>query len=229
MTAFKAIAFDYDGTLFDTRPAIIHCISRAFEETGRRKPAEDAVWQTVRSGVALPDTFLMLDEGLRGDRAALQDHIHIYRTIYLDEGTSLIRPFAGAKEVLHELHGRGIKCLVVSNKGMAAIRRSLDENGLSSLIDLVLGDEPGLPRKPDPAMLTDRVLPRYPQFDRQQILIVGDTETDILFAQRSGTTCCWASYGYGDADRCRALAPQHEISSITQLLSLIAGHRTATG
>lgn len=222
MTAFKAIAFDYDGTLFDTRPAIIHCIARAFEETGRRKPADDAVWQTVRSGVALPDTFAMLDEGLRADRAALQNHVHIYRSIYLAEAASLLRPFAGTKEVLRELHGRGVKNLIVSNKGTAAIRRSLDDNGLSSLIDLVLGDEPGLPRKPDPAMLTEHVLPRYPHFDRQHILVVGDTEADILFAQRSGTTCCWASYGYGEADRCRALAPQHEISSIAQVLPLIA-------
>lgn len=229
MTAFKAIAFDYDGTLFDTRPAIIHCIARAFEKTGRRKPADEAAWQTIRSGVALPDTFAMLDEGLRADRAALQNHVQIYRTIYLDEGTSLLRPFAGAKQVLHELHGRGIKNLIVSNKGTAAIRRSLDDNGLTSAIDLVLGDEPGLPRKPDPAMLTDHVLPRYPQLDRQHILVVGDTEADILFARRSGTTCCWASYGYGDAERCRALMPQHEISSIAQLLPLLAGRRTPAG
>lgn len=229
MTVFKVIAFDYDGTLFDTRPAIIHCIARAFEESGRPKPADDAVWQTVRSGIALQDTFLMLDRDLRADRAALQDRVRIYRTIYLDEGTALLRPFAGAKDVLHELHSRGIKCLIVSNKGIAAIRRSLAENGLNSFIDLVLGDEPGLPRKPDPAMMTDHVLPRYPQFDRQDILVVGDTEADILFAQRSGTTCCWASYGYGEAGRCRALAPRHEISSIAQLLPLIEASRTATG
>jgi phosphoglycolate phosphatase len=227
MTVFKAIAFDYDGTLFDTRSAIVHCIARAFEKTGRPKPAEHAVWQTIRRGFALQDTFLMLDESLCADRAVLQDHIHTYRTIYLDEGTSLLKPFAGTKEVLRALHDRGMKSLIVSNKGSAAIRRSLDENGLSAFVDLVLGDEPGLPRKPDPEMLTEHVLPRYPQFHRENILVVGDTEADILFAQRSGTTCCWASYGYGEAKRCRALAPQHEISSIAELLPLIDGRRAA--
>ena len=171
----------------------------------------------------------MLDEGLRADRAALQDHVNIYRAIYLDEGAPLLKPFAGVKEVLHELHDFGIISLIISNKGTAAIRRSLDENGLSSLIDLVLGDEPGLPRKPDPAMMTDHVLPRYPQFDRHQILIVGDTEADILFAQRSGTTCCWASYGYGEADRVSGAGAAARNTSIMQLSSLIAGRRATTG
>jgi len=36
MKGFDAIVFDYDGTLFDTRPAIIHCVQRPFEECGGR-------------------------------------------------------------------------------------------------------------------------------------------------------------------------------------------------
>lgn len=228
MTAFKAIAFDYDGTLFDTRSAIIHCIGRAFEKSGRPIPAHEAIWHTVRSGLALQDTFLALDRGLRRDRAALQHRIKTYRTIYLDEGTSLLKPFAGTEAALRELQADGIKCLIVSNKGGAAIRRSLDESRLAPFIELVLGDEPGLPRKPDPALLTDHILPRYPQLESQQILIVGDTEVDILFAKRIGALCCWASYGYGEPDRCRALAPHYEISGIEQLPPLVRRGRTTT-
>jgi hypothetical protein len=33
--------------------------------------------------------------------------------------------------------------------------------------------------------------------------------------------CCWASYGYGDVERCRALDPEHEISSIEELPALL--------
>jgi phosphoglycolate phosphatase len=51
--------------------------------------------------------------------------------------------------------------------------------------------------------------------------MVGDTATDILFARASGMPCCWASYGYGDVERCRALDPEHEISSIEELPALL--------
>jgi phosphoglycolate phosphatase len=223
MRAFEAIVFDYDGTLFDSRPAIVYCIKRTFEECGRPAPELEAILRTVQSGIPLSDTFLILDKELRRDRAALQERVRTYRALYLDEGTAFLKPFAGTREVLQQLHATGVKVLVVSNKGIAAIRRSLDDSGLSPLVDLILADEPGLPRKPDPALLTDHILPRYPQLHNRQILMVGDTETDILFAKASGMPCCWVSYGYGDAERCRALGPDHEISSIEELPTLLTG------
>jgi phosphoglycolate phosphatase len=224
MNDFKVIAFDYDGTLFDTRHAIVHCIQRAFEECGRPRPAHDTVFETIKSGIALQDTFLILDEALRSDRTALHERIRTYRTLYLDEGTTLLKPFAGVREALQQLHAGGAKCIVVSNKGIAAIRRSLDESRLSPFVEMVLGDEPGIPKKPDPALVTDHILPKYPQLQRQQMLMVGDTETDILFAKSSGLSCCWVSYGYGETERCRALEPEYEISSFGELPSLVFRH-----
>jgi phosphoglycolate phosphatase len=53
MSAFKVVVFDYDGTLFDTRPAIIHCIQRAFEEQKRSSPASEPIARTIASGVTL--------------------------------------------------------------------------------------------------------------------------------------------------------------------------------
>jgi phosphoglycolate phosphatase len=162
-----------------------------------------------------------LDGSLRDDSAGLRARVEAYRSIYLAEGLPLLKPFAGVGEVLRQLHAGGTKCLVVSNKGIAAIRQSLDASRLSPFIDLVLGDEPGLPKKPDPAIVVDRILPKYPQMQSRQILMVGDTELDILFAKKSGMSCCWVSYGYGDAQRCRALKPEHEIASIAELPMLV--------
>ncbi|MGA2891932.1 MAG: HAD family hydrolase [Xanthobacteraceae bacterium] len=217
MTTFKVIAFDYDGTLFDTRPAIVHCIRRSFAASGRPTPAQETVLYTIGSGVTLEDTFLYLDESLRKDDATLRARVEAYRAIYLAEGLPLLKPFAGVSEVLRQLHADGAKCLVVSNKGLAAIRQSLDAGRLTPFIDLVLGDEPGQPNKPDPAIVVDRILPKYAQLQPRQILMVGDTEIDILFAKKSRMPCCWVSYGYGDAQRCRALKPEHEIGSIAEL------------
>jgi phosphoglycolate phosphatase len=223
MGVFKVVIFDYDGTLFDTRPAITHCIQRAFEKCGRPIPELAAVASTINTGLPLRETFFVLDESLRGDRAALNQLVSTYRKLYLDEGTPLLRPFAGVSDVLQRLHASDAKCLVVSNKGIAAIRRSLDESQLTSFVDWVVGDEPGLPKKPDPRILTDHILPRYAQLHREQILMVGDTETDILFAKSTGISSCWASYGYGEVERCRRFKPEHEISSIEQLPAIVQG------
>jgi phosphoglycolate phosphatase len=220
MSAFEVVVFDYDGTLFDTRPAIVHCIERAFEECGRPIPALAGIMRTVEAGLPLQETMVVLDQNLRDDQAALDQLVETYRTLYRDEAPPLVKPFSGAGEALRILHNNGKQCVVVSNKGIAAIRRSLDQNQLSSFVDLVFGDQPGLPNKPDPAVLTDHILPRYPQCQRQQILMVGDTATDIGFAKAAGISSCWASYGYGELEDCRGLAPDHEISSIAELPAL---------
>jgi phosphoglycolate phosphatase len=224
MSDFKAIVFDYDGTLFDTRPAIVHCIQRAFEQQRRSIPAREPVLETVKTGLTLQDTFLILDDELRTDRAALNEIVRAYRTLYLGEAAPFLKPFAGASETLQRLRASGAKCLVVSNKGIAAIRQSLDESGLSGFVDLIFGDEPGLPKKPDPAIVLNHILPRYANLQKAQILIVGDTEVDIQFAKGTGLASCWASYGYGVAERCRALLPEHEIADISELPSLVHRH-----
>jgi len=225
MSAFEVIVFDYDGTLFDTRPAIIHCLQRAFAECGRPIPALAGVVGTVKTGLPLQDTLLVLDKSLRGDQAALGELVSTYRALYLDEGTPLLKPFAGVRDTLHKLHANGAKCVVVSNKGIAAIRQSLDQSRLSSFVDLVFGDEPGLPNKPDPATLTNHILPRYAPRQRHQILMVGDTAIDILFAKAAGISACWAAYGYGEMELCRSLDPDHVISGIEELPALVLADR----
>jgi phosphoglycolate phosphatase len=222
VSGYKVIVFDYDGTLFDTRPAIIHCIQRAFAACGRPIPALEALAGTVRTGLPLRETFFALDKNLPTERTTLNEIVKTYRRIYLDEGAPLTRPFVGVRDALQDIHARGIKCVVVSNKGILAIRRSLDQSQLSSFVDLVFGDEAGLPKKPDPAIVVDYILPRYAPLRREQMLVFGDTEIDILLAKRTGIPCCWASYGYGETERCRQLKPEHEISSIEQLPALVA-------
>jgi phosphoglycolate phosphatase len=222
MSEFKVVIFDYDGTLFDTRPAIVHCVQRAFAECGRPIPALEAIAGTVSTGLPLQETFFVLDKNLRTEPAALNEIVKTYRKIYLDEGAPLTKPFVGVRDALQDIHARGIKCVVVSNKGIAAIRRSLDQCQLSSFVDLVFGDEAGLPKKPDPAIVVDHILPRYAPLRREQMLVFGDTEIDILLAKRAGIPCCWASYGYGETERCRQLKPEYEISSIEELPALVA-------
>lgn len=222
MSGFKVVVFDYDGTLFDTRPAIVHCVHRAFAARGRTIPALEIVADAVGTGLPLQDTFLVLDEQLRTERAALNEIVRTYRKIYLDEAATLAKPFAGVRDALRDIHARGTKCIIVSNKGITAIYQSLEQCQLGTFVDLVFGDEPGLPKKPDPAVLVDRILPRYAPLQREQILVVGDTETDILLAKSTGISCCWASYGYGETERCRQLRPEHEISGIEQLPALVA-------
>jgi phosphoglycolate phosphatase len=222
MPRFCAVVFDYDGTLFDTRPAIVHCIQRAFAETTRSIPPLEAIAGTVETGLSLPDALVVLDQRLRGNRTTLDELVRNYRRLYLAEGAPFIKPYPGVGDTIGSLYDGGIKCLIVSNKGVAAIHQSLNESGLAPFIDLIFGDQPGLPKKPDPAIVLNHILPRHAQLTKKQILMVGDTEIDIVFAKAAEVWSCWASYGYGEEARCLQLAPDYVIGNITELLAIVA-------
>lgn len=221
MGAFRLAIFDFDGTLFDTQPAVIHCIQRTFAASGRTLPAVDAIADTIKTGVTLRDTFIALDASLRDNETPIESLIGFYRGVYATEADLLQKPYPAIHETLQELQCAGIRNVIISNKGTAAVRRAIDSNGLRSLIDFVFANEPDLPNKPDPAVLTDHIIPRYADVSKDKIVVVGDTETDILFAKAAGLASCWVSYGYGEPERCRGLTPDYEISAFDQLTSLV--------
>jgi phosphoglycolate phosphatase len=218
---FELVIFDYDGTLSDTRLAIAHCIERALTKHGRPAPGRERIMPVVNRGLQLRDTFSLLDPDLRDDVAVMEDIVGTYRTFYRDEGEPLIRIFPGARAALQALHAGGIKCVVVSNKGYDAVARSLGRHGMTAFVEQVFAEQKELPSKPDPALLTDHVLRKFPHIAKERVLMVGDTEIDIEFAKRAGIASCWAAYGFGDGERCLALAPTHLIEAIENLPALM--------
>jgi phosphoglycolate phosphatase len=221
-TRFDLLIFDFDGTLCDTRVAIAHCLERALGKYGRPIPAREQTANIVSKGLSLPETIILLDPGLRSQNDAVSEMVDAYRSFYRSEGDALVKVFPGANVLLQRVHELGTKCIVVSNKGTEAIHRSLNRFELTPFIDLVLGDEPEVPIKPDPAMLTDRIVPNFRQIAKARMLMIGDTEMDIKFAHAGEIACCWAAYGFGDRQRCTALSPEYTIENIEELGTILS-------
>lgn len=76
-------------------------------------------------------------------------------------------------------------------------------------------------RWPDARLFTETIAPRLGEPQLGLVLMIGDTESDLLFAKNAGLRSCWASYGYGDDAACNALAPEFILPVITQLPGLI--------
>jgi phosphoglycolate phosphatase len=219
---FDLLIFDFDGTLCDSRVAIGHCLERALAKHGRSIPPPAQTASIVGKGLSLQETIILLDPSLRAQSGAVTEIVSTYRSFYRSEGDTLVTVIPGANITLQNVHAWGAKCIVVSNKGVDAIHRSLDRFELLPSIDLVFGEEPGVPFKPDPALLTNHIAPKFPQITKQRMLMVGDTEADIQFAHAAGIACCWATYGFGDRQRCMTLSPEYLIDSIGELPNLLS-------
>jgi phosphoglycolate phosphatase len=220
-TRFDLLIFDFDGTLCDTRVAIAHCLERTLAKFDCPNPAREQTVEIVSKGLSLPETIISLDPSLRPRSDVVTEMVNTYRSFYRAEGDALVTMVPGAKPLLQSANERGAKCIVVSNKGVEAIRRSLDRFDLTPFIDRIFGEEPGVPFKPDPALLNDRIVPKFSQVAKARMLMIGDTEVDIKFAQAAQIACCWAAYGFGDRQRCMALSPEYTIEIIQELAQIV--------
>ena len=58
------------------------------------------------------------------------------------------------------------------------------------------------------------------ELEKSNILMVGDTTTDIDYAKKCSIDSAFASYGYGDQQKCIAMKPTYIINSPNELLSI---------
>ena len=77
--------------------------------------------------------------------------------------------------------------------------------------------------KPNPAVYDKFIQPLFPEESKQKILMVGDTQTDLYFAQNIAVKACWARYGHHDLN-CQVLNPRYIIDQLSELEAIIFGN-----
>jgi phosphoglycolate phosphatase len=220
-TSADLIVFDFDGTLCATRNAIVHCLSLTFDRLGRERPERQLALDTVGKGIDLRETFRMLCADV-GDGDPLDQWIDTYREIYNSgEGQRQSELFPGVRQTLQTLTDAGCRVVVVSNKGERAVHNAMNHFGIAGYVDLTVCDRPGVSKKPDAASYIDIIRPMFRSIGADRTLVVGDTIADIQFARNCAVSACWAAYGYGDADVCRAMNPDLVIDSPLDLCDAV--------
>ena len=216
MAGFDVYLFDYDGTLAATRPAAARCLAETLRERGETVSAA-LIDVAIGSGVPLEAAFArLLPEATDADLAGC---VTRYRALYPDIDREMTTLFDGAAETIAALRDDGRRIVVLSNKGRAALEAALARFGLADKTSAVLAADPGAPVKPDPQAFHRRVRPLFAGFPLSAFVMVGDTAADIAFAEAVGIAGCWASYGYGDADRCLAMRPDFTIGALRDLVA----------
>ncbi|MEN9245094.1 MAG: HAD family hydrolase [Thermostichales cyanobacterium SRBZ-1_bins_19] len=206
----QTLLWDFDGTLVDSQPAIMATIRTTLAIHGRPQPRAEEIRAII--GYGLAKGFQLLDPGL--PPAMVDRLVDTYRQHYpqADQSTQL---YPGALSLLSTIHGLGIPMFLVSNKTQTALEPALERLGIRSFFSQVIGESPGQPLKPDPALFQHRLRPHIPE--SQNCLLIGDTATDIRFARNIGIPVAWASYGYGDPQECLSLRPDHILPDLESL------------
>jgi phosphoglycolate phosphatase len=187
---FDLIAFDWDGTLFDSTALIVRCIQDACRDVGVAVPSDERAAYVI--GLGLHDALAHAAPGLAPER--YPELGARYRHHYIARQHDLTL-FPGTLEMLHALKARQHWITVATGKGRRGLDDALAAAQLKGVFDATrTADETA--SKPDPRMLLE--LMRQFGVDPQRTLMIGDTTHDLQLAGNAGAACVGVSYGAHD-------------------------------
>ena len=196
---YKALIFDWDGTLFDSTADIVHALQQAFAAMQLPVPAADACRHVI--GLSLPHAMRFLYPALpESNYPQLVDN---YRRHYLQRDQQIIL-FDGVTEALQRYREQGYFLAVATGKSRAGLDRALQVSGLGPLFDVTrCADETF--SKPHPAMLL-QILDVL-GLNAADALMIGDTSHDLQLARNAGTAAAAVTYGAHPRSELEAFAP----------------------
>lgn len=209
---FRAVLFDFDGTLGDSYPAIAASVNHLRARRGLPPLPADEVRRFVGRGPAH-----LLGHTLPG--ADVEPAMAAYRAHHVTVMRELTQLLPGAAEALTALHRAGLRLGVCSNKPVDFTRALLDHLGVASVFEIVLGPQ-DVPRpKPAPDMLLAAL--RRLDLPAAQVLYLGDMTVDIATARAAGVTVWVVPTGSEDRDDLLRAGPDRLLESLAELPALL--------
>lgn len=213
---FDLIAFDWDGTLFDSTAIIVRCIQRAVADVGGTVPTDREASYVI--GMALTEALAHAAPDVPRD--LYPELGQRYRHHYMAHRNDLSL-FEGVLPLLEALRERQHWLAVATGKS----RRGLDEvlatvqlrgmfNG-SRTADETAG-------KPDPRMLHE--LMREFGTEPERTLMIGDTTHDLQMARNAGCASVGVSYGAHEPGGFAVLQPEAVVHSVSELHAWLAAN-----
>lgn len=190
-TTCSTFIFDLDGTVLDTLADLVALTNMVMEHFGHAPYSREKVLSFVGNGA---EVLLRRAFGPEADEGKIAAAYDLWQQLYPEYGHKFTKPYEGMPETLAELKRRGCKLGVLSNKFDAAAREVIERH-YPGLFDVVRGEAPDVPRKPNPLGL--QVMANQLGAQPSQVAYVGDSgSTDMAVAVAFGAYPIGVTWGY---------------------------------
>ena len=205
----RCCIFDLDGTLLNTLKALTRTTNLVLEHFGYRPADEAHVKLFVGDGYR---NQMKRALSYSGDEKLehYEESLPLYTEIFVKNCMYEVKPYEGIRELLEGLKSRGIRIAVLSNKPHARTVENIETVFGKGYFDCVLGEQPGIPKKPDPAGVR-RILGQF-GVKPEECLYFGDTNTDMRTGLGAGLMTVGVTWGFRDRTELESFHPQYVIS-----------------
>ena len=193
-SSIRALIFDLDGTLIDSKRDLIRSVNAMLEEMGREALEEETISGYIGHGAPRLMAKALGNGASEEERErALKFFLAYYEEHKMDSTCA----YPGVSEALDGLGE--FSMAVLTNKPVRVSGRILEQLGLAKYFRVVYGGNSFETKKPDPQGAR-QILEELGARPGEAILI-GDSEVDVQTARNAGTLAVAVNYGFGTHDR----------------------------
>jgi len=217
LSAVRALIFDLDGTLIDSKLDLIRSVNAMLVEMGREQLPEDTISGYIGHGAP------QLVAQALGDGATEQEReraLKFFLTYYENHKMDSTCAYPGVPEALEQL--AAFPTAILTNKPVRISLRILEALGLAKYFRAVYGGNSFETKKPDP--LGAKTILREFGAAPGEAMLIGDSEVDVQTARNAGTFAASVNYGFGAHDRATHPADIY-LDRLTDLVPRLGNHR----
>lgn len=207
--------FDVDGTLLDSREAILASYREATRHVLDREIPASADEADAMLQVRALDVVARLAGGDPVRERRLAD---AYQAGY-ERRQQEVLPYPGALEALAKLRALGLRLGVVTSKSRSRLALDLERTGLERLLDASIAGDDVRHGKPDPEPLEAGL--QALGVPAGAALYVGDSPVDVAAARAAGVCSVGVAFGF-NARALREAAPDVLIQNYDELVAFVA-------
>jgi phosphoglycolate phosphatase len=208
---YTIVLFDLDGTLTDPKIGITTCVQYALQKMGIDEPDLDKLVPFIGPPLtySFKEFYHMTDE-------QAEQAIEYYRERFSTIGLYENAVFPGIPEMLEELRQQGKTLIVATSKPTIYSVKILEYFKLESYFQSVVGSNLDGTRVEKHEVI-EYVLTELGDYDRSQIIMVGDRMHDIRGAKHNGLDVVGVAYGYGSREELEQAEPNHIVDTVAEL------------
>lgn len=180
MKRYEAIVFDFDMTLADSSRVIVDLLNDCAEYFGYKRMAYEQTLPVIGNTHEIMLSYVTGEKDPK-KLLVMRDY---YRGLCRSEMPQRTTFFPGVDECLAEIHGKGIKIGILSQKLRDVLMASLVKYDLAHYFDVVIGCEDVPFHKPDPSGLYKAM--EALNVSASGMMYVGDSLVDECVASNAG-------------------------------------------
>lgn len=189
---YKAVIFDLDGTLLDTIEDIKITMNKALARYDYPQFSTEEYKYFVGKGV--DNLIKQVIKAGRIDNRAFDNLKRDYYEIYQEQSIINTKIYDGINELILKLKEMNISVNVLSNKPHVQTIDVIHHYFEKGTFDLVYGKKEEFLPKPDASSALDLI--NSLNIKPEEVLYIGDTETDMLTAKNSGFYSVGVLWGF---------------------------------